>query len=139
MPLGCVQTESKIEIENRNHFVFGIILADVSKQKRIGKQQDPGEKQLRAQAMGCSQLCTHADNLALGTTGPPEEQAEATTIRYREVVGPPMEVVACPTLTPRDQNSNYTESELPTSFSRADAELYSNSLRFGSNAGKQRP
>ena len=48
-------------------------------------------------------VCTHAGNLALGNTDPPQKQANATVIRFREVVGPPMEVVARPTLTPRDQ------------------------------------
>ena len=55
------------------------------------------------QPKGRSTLCAHADNLALGNTDPPEQQADRTAFRPREVVGPPMEVVACPTLTPRDQ------------------------------------
>ena len=38
-----------------------------------------------------SKLCTHADNLALGNTDPPEQQAYATTFRPQEVVRPPME------------------------------------------------
>ena len=46
----------------------------------------------------------HADNLALCNTDPPtEQQAYTSTVRPREVVGPPMEVVARPTLTPRGQ------------------------------------
>ena len=44
--------------------------------------------------MGRSKLCTHADNLALGDTHLPEQQAYTTTFRPREVVGPPMEAVA---------------------------------------------
>ena len=51
-----------------------------------------------------------------------------------------MEVVARPTLTPQDQTLSYTENELPTLFSRAfHAEIISNSLHFGSHAGRQRP
>ena len=46
------------------------------------------------QPTGRSKLCTHADNLALSNTDPPEQQAYTTTFRPREVVGPPMEVVA---------------------------------------------
>ena len=64
-------------------------------------------------------VCTHGDHLALGSTDPPQQKAVTTTIRPREVVGPPMEVMARPTLTPRDHTLNYTENELPTSFSRA--------------------
>ena len=72
------------------------------------------------QPTGRSKLCTHADNLrALGYADPPEQQAYTTTFRPREVVGPPMEVVARPALTPRDQTLNYAENELPASFSRA--------------------
>ena len=71
------------------------------------------------QPTGRSKRCTHADNLALGNTDPPEQQAYTTSFRPWEVVGPPMEVVARPTLTPRDQTLNYTENELPASFSRA--------------------
>ena len=71
------------------------------------------------QPTGRTKLCTHADNLALGNTDPPEQQAYTTTFRPREVVGHPMEVMARPTLTPRDQNSNYTENEVPASISRA--------------------
>ena len=70
------------------------------------------------QPTGRSKLCTHADNLALGNTAPPEQQAY-TTFRPREVVGPPMEVVTGPMLTPRDQTLNYAENELAASFSRA--------------------
>ena len=66
-----------------------------------------------------SKLCTHADNLALGNPDPPGQQADTTTFRPREVVAPPMEVAARPTLTPRDRTLNYTENELPASFSRA--------------------
>ena len=40
-----------------------------------------------------SKLCTHADNLALGNTDPPEQQAYTTTFRPRGVVGPLMEAV----------------------------------------------
>ena len=36
-----------------------------------------------------SKLCTHADNLALGNRNPPEQQADTTAVRPREVVGPP--------------------------------------------------
>ena len=71
------------------------------------------------QPTGRSKLCTHADNPALGNTDLPAQQACASTFRPWEVVGPPMEVVVRPALTPRDQTSNYTENELPASFSRA--------------------
>ena len=63
-------------------------------------------------------VCTHAGNLALGTTDLQEQQAYTTTFRPREVVEPPM-VVARPTLTSRDQTFNYAENELPASVSRA--------------------
>ena len=53
------------------------------------------------QPTGRSKLCTHANNLAIGNTDPPEQQADTTAIRPRDVVGPPMEAVAHPTLTPR--------------------------------------
>ena len=65
-----------------------------------------------------SKLCTHGDNLTLGNADSPEQQACTTTFRPREVVGPPMEVVVCPTLTARDQTFNYTQNELTSSFSR---------------------
>ena len=81
------------------------------------------------QPTGRLKLRTHADNLALGNTDPPEQQAHTKTYRPRQVVGPPTEVVARPTLTPRDQISNYTEDELPASFSRASCR---NHLQFSS-------
>ena len=68
--------------------------------------------------MGGSKLCTHADHPALGNADPPQQQADTMTIRPREFVGPPMEVVARPTLTAQDQTLNYTENEFPTSFLR---------------------
>ena len=61
------------------------------------------------------------------------------TFRPREVVGPPMEVMAGPTLTPRDQTFNYTETNFQPHSRGYHAEIISNSLRFGSHAGKQRP
>ena len=64
-------------------------------------------------------VTTHADNLALGNTDPPEQQAYTTTFRPLEVVGLIMEVVPRPTLMPLDKTVNYTENELPASFSRA--------------------
>ena len=62
-----------------------------------------GEKQRNAATYGPfkTTVCAHADNLALGNTDPPEQQAGATTFRPREVVGALMEVVARPALTPR--------------------------------------
>ena len=71
------------------------------------------------QLTGRSKLRTYANNLAFDNTNPPEQQAYTTTFRPREAVGPPMEAVARPTLTPRDRTLNYTENELPASFSRA--------------------
>ena len=47
----------------------------------------------KLQPTGRSKLCTHAHYLALGKTDPPEQQADTTAIRPREVVGPPVEVV----------------------------------------------
>ena len=41
-----------------------------------------------------SKLCTRGENLALGNKDPPQQQADTTTFRPREVVGPPIEVVA---------------------------------------------
>ena len=57
----------------------------------------------KLQPTGRSKLCTHADNLALGNTDAPEQQAYTTAFRPPEVVGLPMEVVVRPTLTPRVQ------------------------------------
>ena len=70
------------------------------------------------QPTGGSKLCIHADNLlrVLCNTDPPEQQAYTTAFRPREVVGPPTEVVARPTLTPLDQTLHHTENELPASF-----------------------
>ena len=117
---GCVQTEWKIEKKKkRNQFVFESVLDVVSKQNPNVKREMQPKNMGELQPTGRSKLCTHADNLALGNTDPPEQQAYTTTFRPREVVGPPMEVVARPTLTPRDQTSNYTENELQASFSRA--------------------
>ena len=92
----------------------------VSKQnqnlKREMQPKNVGELQLADR----SKLCTHADNLGLGNTDPPGQQADTTIFRPPEVVGPPMEVVvARPTLTPRDQTFDHVENELPASFSRA--------------------
>ena len=51
-----------------------------------------------------------------------------------------MEVVTRPTFTPRGHSLNYTETELFQPQSREHhAEIISNSLRFGSHVGKQRP
>ena len=83
-----------------------------------------------------SKLSTHADNLALVNPDPPEQQADMTTFRPREVVGPPTEVMARPTLAPRDQilRTNFQP------YSRGQhAEIIPIYLRFGSHAGKQRP
>ena len=92
------------------------------------------------QPMRRSSLCTHADNPALGNTDPLDQQACATIFRPREVVGPPMEGVARPRLTPRDQTLSFTVNELPASFSRGHHPgIISNYLRFGSHAGNQRP
>ena len=108
-----------------------IFFDEVSEQNKTVKREtqakNNGEQKCRRKitescTLGAVQnyrVCTHADNLALGNTGPPEQQADTMTIRPREVVGPPMEVVARPTLTPQEQTLNYTENELPASFSRA--------------------
>ena len=74
-----------------------------SKQDQNVKREMQPKNMGELQPTGHSKLCTHADNLALGNTDPLEQQAYTTTFRPREVVGPPMEAVARPTLTPRDQ------------------------------------
>ena len=91
----------------------------VSKQNQNVKREMQPKTMGELQPTGRSKLCTHAGNLALVNTDPPEQQACTSTFRPYEVVGPPMEVVACPALTPRDQTSNYTANELAASFSRA--------------------
>ena len=73
---------------------------DVIKQNQNVKREMQPKNMGELQPTGRSKLCTHADNLALGNTDPPEQQAYKTKIRPREVVEPPMEVVARPTLTP---------------------------------------
>ena len=91
----------------------------VSKQNQNLKREMQPKNVGELQPTGRSKLCTHADNLALGNTDPPEQQAYTTTFRPWEVVGPAVEVVARPALTSRDETSNYTENELAVSFSRA--------------------
>ena len=59
-------------------------------------------------------------------------------IRSREVVGPPMDVVARPTLTPRNQTRILRTNFRPR-FRGYHLEFSSNYVRFGSNDGKQRP
>ena len=63
------------------------------------QQENSGE----LQPTGRSKLRAHADNLALGNTDPPGQQAYTTTFQPREVVGPLLEVVARPTLPSWDQ------------------------------------
>ena len=79
---------------------FSRALDEVSKQSKREKTLQ-AENNGELQTTGCSKLYTHADNLALGNPDPPEQQADTTAIRPRDVVGPPMEAVAHPTLTPR--------------------------------------
>ena len=64
----------------------------VSKQNQNVNIEKQPKNMGELQPTGRSKLCTHADNLALGNTDPPEQQAH-TTFLLREVVGPPMEVV----------------------------------------------
>ena len=109
--------------------VFESVLDEVSKQNQNVKRQMQAKNNGELQPTGRSKLSTHADNLALGNTNPPEQQAYTTTLQPREVIGPPMEVVARPTLTPRDQTLNYSGNELAASFSRASC---SNILQFSS-------
>ena len=119
---GTTQTHSvracPNRIENRNVFVFESISDEVSKQNRNVKTEIQAKKATESTTYRPITTCTHADNLALGNTDPPQKQANATKIRSREVVGPLMEVVVRPTLTPRDQVLNYTEKELSTSISQ---------------------
>ena len=104
---------NRIEIVNRKSksVRFEGVLDVLSKQNQNVKREKQPKNMGGLQPMGCSKLCTHADNLALGNTDPPEQQAYTTIFRPREVVGPPMEVVARPTLTPRDQTLNYIEKK----------------------------
>ena len=66
---------------------------EVSKQNQNVNREMQPKNMGELQPTGRSKLCTHADNLALGNTDPPEQQAYTTTFRPWEVVGPPMEVV----------------------------------------------
>ena len=91
----------------------------VSKQIQSVKREMQPENMGELQPAGRSKLCTHADNLALGSTDPPEQQAYKTIFRPWEVVGLPMEVVVRPTFDAPGSNFKYTENELPASFSRA--------------------
>ena len=84
----------------------------VSKLNQNVKREMKQKNMRELQPMGRSKPCTHADNLALGNTDPPEQQACKTFRPRREIVGFPMEMVARPTLTPRDQTLNDTENEL---------------------------
>ena len=72
------------------------------RQKKTKREKrNAAEKHGRAGTYGAfkTTVCTrtHADNLALGNTDPPEQKAYTTTFRPREVVAPPMEVVPRPT------------------------------------------
>ena len=84
------------------------IVDEVSKQKKTVKREMQAKNNGELQGQFLS--VTHADR----NTDPPEQQADTTTIRPREVVGPPIQVMERPTLTPRDQTLNYTENGLPT-------------------------
>ena len=101
--------------------------------KNMGELQSTGRSKLLRSMHTCRQSRARQHR----STG-----AAGTTLRPREVVGPPIEVVARPTLTPRDQTSSLY-LVLRTNFqphSRGHhAEIISNSFRFGSDAGKQRP
>ena len=125
----------KSQIVNRNQFVFESVLDVVSKQNQNVKTEIPPKNTGEVQPTGRPKLCTHAHNLALGSTYPPEQQACTTTFRPREVVGPPMEVVARLTLTPRD----YTGNKLQPHSRGCLPEPIFTYFRFGSQAGKQRP
>ena len=115
------------------------VLDVVSKQNQNVKREMQPKNMGELQPTGRSKLCTHADNLALGNTDPPEQQACKTTIRPREVVEPPMEVVARPTWTPGIKlDFTLTTNYQPRSRGHH-AEINPNSLCFGSHAGKQRP
>ena len=92
---------------------------EVSKQNPNVKKEIQAKNNEELQPTGRSKLCTHADNIALGNTSPTQQQAY-TTFRPLDVVGPPIDVVARPTLTPRDQNFNYTENCLLYTSDAAD-------------------
>ena len=86
-----------------NSFRFRLKLAKVSKRNRKVKIEIQAKKATESTTyVSRSQLCTHAGNLALGNTDTPQKQPNATAIRFWDVVGPPMEVMVRPTLTPRD-------------------------------------
>ena len=92
--------------------------------KNMGELQSTGRSKLLRSMHTCrqSRARQHRSTGAAGIV-------YMTTFRPWEVVGPPMEMAARPTLTPRDQISNYTEDELPASFSRASCR---NHLQFSS-------
>ena len=123
--LFCFWNENSRSKSIRFWECFGRCVNQNPNVKREVQAKNNGE----LQPTGRSKLSTHADNLALGNTNPPEQQAYTTTLQPREVIGPPMEVVARPTLTPRDQTLNYSGNELAASFSRASC---SNILQFSS-------
>ena len=107
--------------ENRNYLVFETILDEVSKQKSACENRNPREKQPRPQPSGRSQLA-HTCSILLRSATPIHHRGKQT--RSRKVAGPAKEVAARPTLTPRDQTSNYTENELPISISRASSSTF---------------
>lgn len=85
---------------------------------------------------------THANKPVLGSEDSPRQQAEATLIRPREVIGRPMEVVPRPTLPPRGQTFDDTENTLTNSqpYARGyPAEFSPKYVRFGSKARTYRP
>ena len=53
-------------------FGFESVLDVVSKQNQHVKRETQPKKHGRAATYGPFKLCTHADNLALGNTDPPE-------------------------------------------------------------------
>ena len=63
----------------------------MSKQNQNVKREIQAKNIAELQPTGRPKVCTHADDLALGNTDPPEQQADTTTFRPREVVGPPMQ------------------------------------------------
>ena len=89
-------------IEKRNHKSYSFRFRGVrteSKSEIEIQAKSNGEHNL----LGPFATVHTCRDLALGNTNPPQKQANATAFRFREIVGPPMEVVARPTLTPRDQ------------------------------------
>ena len=88
--------------------VFESVLDEVSKQNQNLKREMQVKKCGRAATYGPFKTIYTCRQSRARQHRPPEQQTYTTTVGPREVVGPAMEVVARPTLTPPDQTLNYT-------------------------------